>query len=126
MGNDLMNLRSRIEESTPLQGISTSTIHYFRIIYVLSSQYEPSFSPLRRLDVGAVPIFGPLDTASWTRHLEASVGDEGVRLAAHDSNDSACSSKATFACLAPSIARDWRPSLGVDNPAEPALVNTCW
>ena len=56
-----MNLRRRIEGSTLLQGISA--IHYFRTIYVLSSQYEPSFSPLRllgplTLHLEAVPTFG--------------------------------------------------------------------
>lgn len=72
------------------------------------------------------PTFGGCANL-WTRPLlEAPVGDEGVRLGAHDSNDSACSSKATFPCLAPSFARDWRSSLRVNEPAEPALVDTCW
>ena len=52
--------------------------------------------------------------------------NEGAHLAAHNSNDSACSSTTTFPSLAPSSARDWYSSLKLDDSAEPALVDSCW
>ena len=64
-----MNLRSRTEESTPLQGIST--IYFLRIIYVPSSQYEPSFSPLLRWPVSQLGLCQPLDTTVASRHKSA-------------------------------------------------------